>query len=195
MTEPPVLSEVVRDAARGVLPAWARAGRRRREHMGRVAGLMREWAVALGLPAGEVDRWVATGWLHDALREGSPEELRPLVAPEFRDLPAKLLHGPAAAATLNGQADPEMREAICYHTLGSPRWGPLGRALYLADFMEPGRTFDVEYLAALRARMPGEMDRILADVVRLRVDHIRRHGGAPHPETQAFHEQVVEARR
>jgi hypothetical protein len=31
-------------------------------------------------------------------------------------------------------------------------------------------------------------------VVRTRVEHIRGNGGTPHPETQAFYEQVVEAR-
>lgn len=187
-------STVVRDAARGVLPSWTRVGARRRGHMQRVAGLMEEWARALGLPDDDVARWCAAGWLHDALREGDPGELRELVAAEFRDLPGKLLHGPAAAERLAGEADEEMLEAIRYHTLGSPRWGRLGRALYLADFMEPGRDWDPAYTASLRARMPGELDTILAEVVRSRVDHIRRNGGVPHPETQAFHEQVVQTR-
>ena len=194
-TPEPALSPLVQAAANGVLPEWTQAGERRRAHMGRVAALMRDWAGALGLPAGEVRRWAATGWLHDALREGAPEALRARVEPAFRDLPPKLLHGPAAALRLDGEADEEMREAIRFHTLGSPRWGRLGRALYLADFMEPGRSWDPDYTASLRARMPGEMDAILAEVVRMRVDHIRANGGVPHPETQAFYEQVVEANR
>ena len=189
-----MLSPLVRDAARGVLPSWTQAGSRRRAHMGRVAALMDEWARALELPDVDVQRWVAAGWLHDALREADPDQLRAVVGPEFRDLPGKILHGPAAADRLAGLADEEMREAIRYHTLGSPRWGTLGRALYLADFMEPGRTWDPEYLAGLRARMPHQLDEIVAEVVRLRVDHIRRNQGVPHPETQAFHEQVVQAR-
>jgi HD superfamily phosphohydrolase YqeK len=192
-TRSPALSPLVQQAARGVLPPWTEAGPRRRAHMGRVAALMGEWARALELPDDEVARWLATGWLHDALREAAPDALRGEVQPEFRDLPPKLLHGPAAALRLAGIADEEMREAICFHTLGSPRWGRLGRALYLADFMEPGRTWDPDYTASLRARMPREMEAILAEVVRLRVDHIRGNGGVPHPETQAFYEQVVQA--
>lgn len=190
----PRLSPLVREAARGVLPAWAQAGPRRRAHMQRVAALLREWAEALGLPDDEAARWAAAGWLHDLLRDADPAELRGTLPAEFRELPGKLLHGPAAAERLRADADPELCEAIRYHTLGSPRWGRLGRALYLADFMEPGRDFDPEYTASLRARMPGELDAILAEVVRSRVDHIRRNGGVPHPETQAFHEQVVQAR-
>jgi HD superfamily phosphohydrolase YqeK len=162
--------------------------------MGRVAALMGEWARALGLSTEEVDRWVATGWLHDALRDGAPDALREQVPPQFRDLPPKLLHGPAAADRLAEEADEEVCEAIRFHTLGSSRWGTLGRALYLADFMEPGRTWDESYTATLRARMPRELDQILTEVVRTRVEHILRNGGVPHPETQAFYEQVVEAR-
>lgn len=189
-TDAAPLSPLVEAAARGELPEWTRAGKKRRAHMGRVAALMGEWAEALALPERDVKRWTATGWLHDVLREADPEELRPHVPLLFRPLPGKLLHGPAAAARLEDDLDPEMREAIRFHTLGSPRFGRLGRALYLADFLEPGRTFDPEYTESLRARMPGGLDAIFREVVRLRWKHITGKGGTAHPETQALYEQV-----
>lgn len=189
-TDAAPLSPLVEGAALGELPEWARAGKKRRAHMGRVAALMREWAEALALPERDVKRWTATGWLHDILREADPEELRPGVPLLFRPLPGKLLHGPAAAVRLKDDLDPEMCEAIRFHTLGSPRFGKLGRALYLADFLEPGRTFDPEYTGSLRARMPGDMDAIFREVVRLRWKHITGKGGTAHPETQALYEQV-----
>lgn len=191
-TSDTALSPVVRDAARGVLPDWARASPKRRAHIGRVAALLEEWARALDLPDGERDRWVAAGWLHDVLREAPPEELRPLLPPEFRDLPPKLLHGPAAAERLAGQADPELLDAIRYHTLGSGRFGRLGRALYLADFLEPGRRYEPEWTAALRARMPHDFDGVLREVVRARVGHVEESGSVLHPETRALHAQVTE---
>ncbi len=184
------LSPLVEAAARGELPEWAQAGKKRRAHMERVAALMREWAEALQLPAEERERWCAAGWLHDVLREADPADLRPDVPLLFRPLPGKLLHGPAAAARLRDYLDPEMCEAIRFHTLGSPRFGRLGRALYLADFLEPGRTFDPEYTESLRARMPGDLDAIFREVVRLRWTHITGKGGTAHPETQALYEQV-----
>lgn len=184
------LSPLVEAAVRGELPGWAQAGKKRRAHMERVAALMGDWAAALALPESDVKRWTATGWLHDVLREADPEELRPEVPLLFRPLPGKLLHGPAAAARLHDDLDPEMCEAIRFHTLGSPRFGRLGRALYLADFLEPGRTFDPEYTQSLRARMPGDMDAIFREVVRLRWTHITGKGGTAHPETQALYEQV-----
>lgn len=186
------LSAVVRAAARGELPDWARAGEKRRAHIGRVAALMGEWAQALGLPEEERTRWLATGWLHDVLREASPEELRPLVPLAFRELPGKLLHGPAAAERLAGDADAEMLEAIRYHTLGSGRFGRLGHALYLADFLEPGRRYEPEWTAALRARMPQEMDAVLREVVGARVRHVTESGSTLHPETRALYEQTQE---
>lgn len=189
-TSEPGLSPVVRDAARGVLPDWARASERRRAHIGRVAALLGEWAGALGLPARERDRWLAAGWLHDVLREATPDELRPLVPEAFRALPPKLLHGPAAAERLAGEADAELLDAIRYHTLGSARFGRLGRALYLADFLEPGRRYEPEWTASLRARMPHELDAVLREVVRARVRHVEESGSVLHPETRALYEQV-----
>ncbi|HEU4885963.1 MAG TPA: HD domain-containing protein [Longimicrobium sp.] len=181
---------MVRAAARGELPEWAAASEKRRAHIGRVAALLGEWAQALGLSEHERERWVAAGWLHDVLREAHPDELRPLVPEAFRELPGKLLHGPAAAERLAGQADPELLEAIRYHTLGSARFGRLGRALYLADFLEPGRRYEPEWTAALRARMPHEFDDVLREVVEARVRHVSESGSTLHPETRALYEQV-----
>jgi len=187
------LPPLVRAAARGELPAWAQASPKRREHIARVAALMREWAVALGLPEAEVERWAAAGTLHDALRDADPDELRPRVPEEFRHLHGKLLHGPAAAARLEGLADEEVVQAVRCHTLGSPTFGRLGRALYLADFLEPGRTFEREWTAGLRARMPAEMEAVLREVVTRRVTHVEGGSGTVHPETRAFLEQVARA--
>ena len=184
------LSAVVRAAARGELPEWARASEKRRAHIGRVAALLGEWAQGLGLPEHERTRWLAAGWLHDVLREAHPDELRPLVPEEFRELPGKLLHGPAAAERLAGQADPELLDAIRYHTLGSARFGRLGRALYLADFLEPGRRYEPEWTAALRARMPHDLDGVMREVVEARVRHVTESGSILHPETRALYEQV-----
>lgn len=184
------LSPVVRAAARGELPEWACASPKRRAHIGRVAALMGEWAAALGLSEDDRTRWVAAAWLHDVLRECPPDEMRPIVPDEFRHLPGKLLHGPAAAERLAGEADPELLDAIRYHTLGSPRFGALGRALYLADFLEPGRRYESAWTAGLRGRMPHDLDGVMREVVQARVGHVTGSGSTLHPETRALHEQV-----
>lgn len=185
-TDLAALPPVVREAAEGRLPDWTEVKPKRREHMGRVAALMREWAIALDLAPADVARWTAAGWLHDVLRDADPAALRTMVPPEYRDLPDKVLHGPAAAERLRGQADDELLEAVRCHTIGSRRFGALGRALYLADFLEPGRTFSPGWTESLRRRMPGEMEPVLREVVRARVAHVSG-GGTVHPETEAFH--------
>lgn len=165
---------LVEEAAEGRLPAWAVAGPERRAHMARVAELLDEWAERLGLDGADRLRWRAAGWLHDALRDERPEALRPWVPERFRALPGKLLHGPAAAERLRaeGVADEELLEAVALHTIGSASFGRLGRALYSADFLEPGRDFLPEWRAELRARMPVELDDVLREIVAQRIGNL-----------------------
>ncbi|MBV9775131.1 MAG: HD domain-containing protein [Gemmatimonadetes bacterium] len=183
--------ETVRRAARGELPEWAEISPARREHMGRVADLLAAWADSAGLDPADRDRWVAAGWLHDALRNADPERLRPLVPERFRSLPDPVLHGPAAAERLAGECDPELCDAIRYHTLGHPGFGLLGKALYLADFLEPGRDFEQEWRGGLARRMPAEMDEVLAEVLAARIQHLVSRRKPVSPETAAFWNAVV----
>ncbi len=182
---------VVRAAARGDLPDWTEVSPGRLEHMHRVAALLGEWAAAAGLDADERDRWVSVGYLHDCLRDRDPELLRAEVPERFRGLPGPVLHGPAAAERLAGVADPEVCDAVRYHTLGHPGFGPLGKALYLADFLEPGRPFETEWRSGLSARMPGELDEVLVEVLGSRIRHLVTRRKPVSPETAAFWSAVV----
>jgi HD superfamily phosphohydrolase YqeK len=164
----------VAEAAEGRLPDWAVAGAERRAHMGRVAALLDEWARSLGLDEAERARWRAAAWLHDALRDERPEALRSLVPERFRDLPGKVLHGPAAAERLRseGVTSADLLDAVAFHTIGDAGLGTLGRALYVADFLEPGRPFLREWRAELRGQMPRELDDVLREIVRARIGHL-----------------------
>jgi HD superfamily phosphohydrolase YqeK len=186
---------LVAAAARGQLPPWAEAGPERREHIARVAALMDEWAERLELPAAERERWAAVAWLHDALRDADPASLRPLLPAAFSAFPDPLLHGPAAAARLGDEVDDEMADAIRYHTIGHPALGQLGRALYLADFLEPGRDFLADRRESLRARMPHEMNEVLIEVLTARLAHLVRGRKPIRPETAAFWSDAVGADR
>jgi HD superfamily phosphohydrolase YqeK len=181
------LSPLVRAAGRGELPDWARATPQRRAHIERVSALLAAWAEALGLPEEECIRWTAAGTLHDALRDASEGELREILGAEFRDLPPALLHGPAAARRLAAEADESLLTAIRCHTVGHPELDRMGRALYLADFLEPGRTFAPEWRAGLAARMPAEQVEVLAS----RLQHLVTARKPLRPETAAFWSAVV----
>lgn len=182
------LHPVVKAASKGTLPDWAVVSRSRYAHMERVAGLLKEWAKAADLPKKERRRWVALGFLHDALKGAPPARLRPVVRDDLRDFPGPLLHGPAAAARLKdeGVEDEPFLLAIRWHTLGHPSLDDAGRALYAADFLEPGRNVRNSWRAGLRARMPGELEAVTREVVAARLIHLVRKGRPVHAETMAF---------
>jgi 2-amino-4-hydroxy-6-hydroxymethyldihydropteridine diphosphokinase len=185
---------LVAAAARGVLPDWAEAGPARVEHMRRVAALMEEWACTLDLQPGERDRWRAAGMLHDVLREAAPASLATEVEPHLRDVPPSLLHGPAAAARLRslGVGDEGLLEAVAFHTIGRAGLGALGRMLYAADFLEPGRSFEQEWRAGLRRRMPEEAAAVLPAVVAARIRHLLEAGSKVRPESLGFWNALVQ---
>lgn len=160
--------------------------------MDRVAELLRSWGRDLGLEPRDLARWTALAYLHDALREAPAEEVRPTVEPAFRDLPPKVLHGPAAAARLRreGVTDELLLRAVAFHTLGHPELDTMGRALYAADFLEPGRSVRPEWRAGLRARMPDELDQVVREILEARIRHVLERESSVRPETTAFLERL-----
>ena len=182
------LHPLVKEASKGSLPDWAKVSTGRYAHMQRVAALLKEWAKAADLPKRDRRRWVALGFLHDALKGASPNSLRPLVRKDLRELPGSVLHGPAVSARLaqEGVEDPEFLLAIRYHTLGHPSMGDAGKALYVADFLEPGRNLRSSWRAGLRSRMPQELEDVTREVAAARITHLVKKGRPVRPETFAF---------
>lgn len=158
------------------LPSWAQVTPARLAHVERVVALITTWAEALRLPATERDRWLRAAWLHDALRDAPEDELRRLVPDEPG--PTELLHGPAAAvrAASDGEPDSGVLSAVRWHSVGSAHWDRVGQALYSADFLEPGRSFDREARAELAARFPTAMDEVVREVAARRVAWLIRSG-------------------
>jgi HD superfamily phosphohydrolase YqeK len=142
------------------LPAWAVASAERRAHIERVAGLLSAWALALALADDERARWLKAAWLHDALRD----------APAVTELE----HGPMAAerAAHDGERDQGVLDAVRYHSLGYARWDDVGKMLYLADYLEPGRPFDHELRRSLAGRVVTERDAVLKQVAARRIARV-----------------------
>ncbi len=182
------LHPVLEAAADGIVPTWSRVGPARLEHMRRVARLLGEWATAEGAGEDLARRWRAAGILHDSLREANPEEIRHLLPIELSDLPANVVHGPAAAARLEreGVVDEAFLRAVAYHTIGHPDFDPLGLALYAADFLEPGRVPLAEWRAELRARMTESPQTVVREVARVRVGQLLDEFSPIRWETHAF---------
>jgi 2-amino-4-hydroxy-6-hydroxymethyldihydropteridine diphosphokinase len=170
-----------------VLPPWACVSEKRRAHIERVTALLDEWARALGLPADEARAWHDAGRLHDALRDAPEEQLRAL-AGDASGYTTDMLHGPAAAARLgmDGETRQELLDAIRYHTVGNPAWGRLGRALYMADYLEPGRKFSRRDRAYLASQVPHDFDATFRQVLRARLEWSLREGMRLFPEAVAL---------
>lgn len=191
------MHDIVTQAAEGRLPSWAVVSDQRRAHMGRVADVLGGWSDTLGLGPSERARWRAVGFLHDVLRDEDPSVLRERVPPAERDLPGPLLHGPAGAERLRveGVLDGELLAAVAFHTVGDVSFGRFGRALYAADFLEPGRSFLADWRAELRGRMPAELDDVVFEIVRARVMKLVERGEGVRPRTLEFWNHLVKERR
>lgn len=181
------MSQRVRDAAAPLeLPSWAKVTPRRRTHIERVCALLSTWADALHIAATERDEWLRAGLLHDALRDAPDIELRQLAGDTTRD--AEVLHGPAVARLLEsqGESNRSVLTAIRYHTVGCAEWDRVGRALYMADFLEPGRAFARRDRAFLADHVPHDFDGVFRQVLRARLEYALREGYALFPETVAL---------
>lgn len=141
-------------------------------HVKRVAEMADQWAARMVVPASERNRWLRAIWLHDALRDAPAEELDRIAA--HSPGPTSLRHGPAAAALAKaeGETDRGVLDAVRYHSVGLAEWDMVGRVLYCADFLEPGRTFDREARAELAHRFPEAAPEVVLAVARWRVTRL-----------------------
>jgi HD superfamily phosphohydrolase YqeK len=161
---------------RPTLPQWAVVAPERLEHIQGVAELAAGWAERMGVPDSERNRWLRAVWLHDALRDASPSELDKWAGGTA--WPLELRHGPASAAhaKAEGETDRGVLDAVRYHSLGLAEWDMVGRILYCADYLDPGRAFDQAQRAELAERLPDDPGGVLREVARSRLTHLIQSG-------------------
>ena len=174
-----------------VLPSWARVSDKRRHHIERVTALLDTWADILQLSPQEASAWHDAGAWHDALRVAPADELKRWAGDDGR--PTTMLHGPAAAARLiaDGESRDDLLEAVRWHTLGNPDWERTGRALFMADFLEPGRPFMPRDRAFLASQVPADFNGVFTQVVRVRLEWTLREGKPVFPETVALWNRLL----
>jgi len=176
----------------GRLPAWAEVAPERVAHVERVAALAAGWAERMRVSEAERERWLRAVWLHDALRDADAASLDRW-APDSPG-PGGLRHGPACAARAEaeGEADRGVLDAVRYHSVGWAGWGAVGRALYCADYLEPGRAFDRERRAELASRFPDDPSGVLRAVAADRLTHVIGSGWLLLEPTVRFWNSLVE---
>jgi HD superfamily phosphohydrolase YqeK len=178
---------------RPTLPEWAIITPARREHIARVAELAARWAMEMGVPDSERHRWLRAVWLHDALRDAPEEELLRL-APSTPG-PPELRHGPASAARAKaeGETDRGVLDAVRYHSIGLAEWDMVGRILYCADYLEPGRKHEREWRADLAERLSSQPALVLRQVAQARIGHMVTSGRMLLEPTVRFWNSLVAA--
>ena len=187
----PANTPAVPSELRPTLPPWARVEPERLHHIQRVAELVVRWSERMGVPDSERNRWLRAVWLHDALRDAPPEELA-AYAPSIVG-PAELRHGPASAARAKaeGENDRGVLDAVRYHSLGLPEWDMVGRVLYCADYLEPGRRDNEPERAALAERFPADPPAVLYEVARARLLYLIQSGWSIPQPTLRFWNSLV----
>lgn len=165
------------------LPSWSVVSPKRRAHIERVAKLLGAWADRMAVDASEAAAWYDAARWHDALRDAPEQQLRELI-PET-SYTGPMLHGPAAAARLaaGGERRTSVLDAVRFHTVGCSTWDRTGRALFMADFLEPGRSFGLADRAFLTANVPNDFDGVFRQVVRQRLEWALREGNVLYHES------------
>lgn len=131
---------------------------------------------------------------HDCGKEISPEQKARLsqngpilYGKELMDFP-KLIHAPLGAKLLQtdfGVETPEVLEAIAYHPTGRPNLGPIGWMVYIADYLEPGRSYFPQRETLLREACDDPLMG-LRRVTNLRFATVEKKGKLIHPLAREF---------
>lgn len=80
--------------------------------------------------------------------------------------------------------DPEVLDAIRWHTTGRGEMSALEKIIYLADMIEPNRK-PFEGLETLRGLCREDLDRAMHTALRMSLEHVQRQGKTLHPDTLA----------
>lgn len=165
-------------------------------HVEAVVATARDIARRGGWPDPAARAAERAAWAHDAMKQEEPAAWRRLIEaagetpdPWSVEHANGLLHAQAGAvwARSMGERDPAVLAAVRHHPTGHPRWGVVGRILYVSDFCEPTRAFSEDVGAArLReraARGPDGLAEAAREVLRLRLTRLLDEGGAVHPDS------------
>lgn len=137
----------------------------------------------------DANKALIAGMLHDCAKELDLEKQREFAYKRSGDLftDKKLLHSPAGAIWAEekfGVTDPDILNAITYHTTGRFEMTLLDKIVFLADKLEPART----YTDLTQMRQTALVD--LDEAVRMCVGAVKRkfetQGRDIHPMTKGF---------
>lgn len=106
--------------------------------------------------------------------------------------PTALLHAKAGSFLAHekyGIDDEDILNAIRYHTTGRPNMGKLEKILYIADYIEPGRTH-ATHLKQIRKTAYEDLDKALLRILEDTLAYLHSTDGRIDPMTKATYESV-----
>ncbi|MDQ1257677.1 MAG: nicotinate-nucleotide adenylyltransferase [Candidatus Hydrogenedentes bacterium] len=163
-----------------------------RRHCLSTAQYLTSFATKVGVT---FDEAVRAGLLHDAAKGLNRKEILDSAARygipinEAQEASPKLLHGPVAAEMCRhelGIEDAAFHDALYWHTTGRPEFGPLGLALYFADYAEPARDYD-EARQARNVLDKHGFEKALHYVAEKKRERLQIKGTVVDPMTEAFY--------
>ncbi|MGI6130084.1 MAG: bis(5'-nucleosyl)-tetraphosphatase (symmetrical) YqeK [bacterium] len=138
----------------------------------------------------DLDRAYKAGLLHDCAKGLGSEELLQtalafgIVRDDTELICPDLLHGPVGAMLAwkeYGVNDAEILTAIAAHTLGAEKMGLLSKIIYIADYVEPNRSFPG--VEDLRALAPNNLNLAVLRAMDCTIAYVLEQSLPLHPQT------------
>ena len=134
------------DTAMLIMELEKRLPRKRFEHVVRVTETAKELGVRFGVPAEKAEQ---AALFHDIAKFMEPSDMRRMIEENGEDSKLLSFHhelwhaaaGRIIAEQEFGVKDTDILNAIRYHTTGRAGMSVLEKVVYIADLIEPGRSF------------------------------------------------------
>ena len=110
--------------------------------------------------------------------------LAALLPPPIRHAPVGAIH----ARNAYGVQDPAILQAIARHTVCGPNMTALDKVIYLADKIEPGRTYGS--VAAIRKAAERSLDEGMLACIHQTAAYLQQQGETLHPATLAARDEI-----
>lgn len=172
--------------------------KKRYDHCVRVMETSFEMFDAWELPDTQRESMAWASLFHDCAKENPPVKMQEWIdkgpAPfgmELLDTPA-LVHATVGSIILQQAYDiheDEILSAVAYHSTGHADQSPIGWIVYIADILEPGRTFIEDRETFLKTAMKNPL-KGLRQVTDLRHSISNDKGRAVHPAALQFKDHI-----
>ena len=168
-----------------------------RDHIERSRVVGRELAKRFGVDAAKVDLAVAA---HDLARAMRPDDLLGeagrlgLDVHPVEERHPVLLHGAVAAHWLAheiGLTDPEVLEAVRWHTTGRRGMGEVAKVVFLADKLDPVKVEHHAYLEGVASALEIGLDDAILRLLDQEIAYFLEEGMLVHPDCVELRNELI----